>query len=93
MPKIWDTYDYRIAEHYLPALINDDESGMTVDESRDLAEWSAAAYSDARASGWNVGHWSTVDDSGENWGRCAVSGLYAMRCTVQLCVYREGATE
>jgi hypothetical protein len=41
--------------------------------------------------GWNIGHWSDVDGSGEDWGRCEVSGLFAMRCTVRLHIYRGAA--
>lgn len=86
----FDTYDYRIAGHYLSALINGDESGMTDAESSEFNEWQIAARKTATDAGYCIGHWCDVDGSGEDWGRCDVSGLFAMRCTVQLFVYRAG---
>lgn len=87
--RVWDSYEYCIAEHYLSALINWDISGMDDAESAEFTHWEQQARSDARAAGWTIGHWADVEGSGEDWGRCAISGLYAMRCTVQLHVYRD----
>jgi len=33
------TYTYKIAQHFVSALINDDESGLTDDEGAMLWEW------------------------------------------------------
>lgn len=87
-PLQWDSYDYRIAEHYLSALINGDMSGMDDAEIEEFDTWHDAALQNARAAGFTIGHWSDVDGSGEDWGRCDVTGLFAMRCTVRLMVYR-----
>ena len=84
----WDHYDYRIAEHYLSALINGDKSGMTDTESVEFNAWESQARNTATAAGFTIGHWIDVADSGEDWGICAVSGLFAMRCTVRLMVYK-----
>lgn len=84
----WDHYDYRIAEHYLSALINGDQSGMTDTESVEFNAWESQARDNATSAGFTVGHWADVADSGEDWGICEVSGLFAMRRTVRLMVYR-----
>lgn len=84
-----DHFEYRIAEHYLSALINSDTSGLEDDEERQFNEWEAQARADARSAGLTVGHWVVAEGSGEDWGRCDVSGLFAMRCTVRLMCYRK----
>lgn len=85
----WDHFEYRIAEHYLSALINSDTSGMEDSEEKEFNIWLNAANANAVAAGWTVGHWSDVDGSGEDWGRCDISGQLAMRCTVRLYVYKK----
>lgn len=87
--KTWDTFDYRIAGHWLSALINGETSGLNDDEEKQFSEWEKKAKQNARDQGFTVGHWCDVDGSGEEWGRCDITGLFAMRCTVQLHVYRE----
>ncbi len=84
----WDHYEYRIGAHYLSALINGDYSGMSDAESAEFDEWLADAKSNAREAGFTIGHWCDVEDSGEDWGRCYVSGLFDMRVTVRLMVYK-----
>jgi hypothetical protein len=46
----WDHYDYRIAEHYLSALINGDKSGMTDTESVEFNAWESQARDTATAA-------------------------------------------
>lgn len=92
MSMQWDTFDYRIAEHYLSALINGDQSGMTEDEIAEFDAWESSARQNARANGWSIGHWCDVPDSGEDWGQCNIGGLFTMRCTVQLHVHRVDPT-
>ena len=89
----WDSFDYKVADHYLSALINADLSGMDDAEIARCQEWESQSYADARSAGFTVGHWSDVEGSGEDWGTCDVSGLLAMRCTVRLLVYRTTAQE
>lgn len=83
----WDHYEYKIAGHFLAAMINGDYSGMTSEECRDYRTFERQAFENARAAGFTVGHWATVDDDGEDWGECAITGLHAMRVTVRLMVY------
>lgn len=89
--KQWDYFEYRIAEHYLPAMINADFSGMNDAEYKQHLAFEQQARETAIVGGFTVGHWSPVDDSGEDWGPCDISGHFAMRCTVRLMVYRESA--
>ena len=89
--KNWDHFEYRIAEHYLPAMVNGDYSGMTEGEIVDYREFERVAKGAALADGFTVGHWADVEGSGDDWGRCDVTGLLAMRCTVRLMVYKKVA--
>ncbi len=84
----WDHYEYKIAKHYLSALINGDETGLEDDKQTQFEQWESQARADATTAGYTIGHWTDVEDSGEDWGTCAVSGLFAMRCTVRLMVYK-----
>ena len=89
--KTWDYFEYRIAEHLLPAMINGDFSGMTEDEISDYREFEQQAFKNACEAGFTVGHWAPLDDSDEDWGMCDGTGLFAMRYTVRLMVYKESA--
>lgn len=84
----WDSFDYKIAGHYLPALINGDESGLSDEESEDLRHFEESAQSAARDAGFTVWHWSYEGDYSEDFGRCEVSGLFANRQAVKLMVCR-----
>ena len=87
----WDYYNYKIAEHFISALINGDMSGLEDDEQTQFERWEEQARANAHGEGWTSGHWTDVADSGEDWGRCDVSGLFAMRCTVRLMIYKQDA--
>ncbi len=89
--KHWDHYEYRIAEHYLPAMFNDDFSTMYDAEISEYREFDAQARENAKDAGFTVGHWAPLDGSGDDWRLCEVSGLLAMCCTVRLMVCREDA--
>ena len=84
----WNSYEYRIATHYLPSLINADDSGMDEADTEALSAFCEKACADARAAGFTVGHWDCDSEESEDWGRCDVSGLFAMRQTVRLMIYR-----
>ena len=84
----FDHYEFRIAEHFLSALINCDYSGLDDAEQKQFDEWRNDACANVR-EGFTVGHWSDVEGSGEDWGRCDITGLFAMRCTVRLHIFKE----
>jgi len=86
----WDHYDYKIADHYLSALINGDTSGLDDSESAALLAWEQSEQASARRAGFTVGHWDCDVEYSDDFGPCDVSGLYADRCAVRLMVYRNG---
>lgn len=71
----FDHYEYRIASHYIPALINGDETGMTDAEQKEFSDWLEST--DRRITHWDV------TDEGDNFARCEVSGLHADCATVR----------
>jgi len=76
----WDWYDYTIAGHYLPALINGDESGLEERECKMLQTFIDNLPEQAKA-----GHWAyDSDENGEDFTTCEVCGLYAGCFNVRL---------
>lgn len=63
----FETYTYTIGAHFLPALINGDESGLSLEEQNLLAGF------DANLPG--AGHWDY--DESEHFARCDIGGLHA----------------
>lgn len=75
----WDYVEYRVAESFLPALINSDYSGLTNDaEVIQYGEFLARVYEEFGG----VGHFSVEEDS-QDFKRCEVCGLLAMVETVR----------
>lgn len=83
----WDKYEFRICGHFLSALINADESGLEDGEARELSDWCDAIRADIPA-GFSPGHWSSDSEESDDWGRCAATGLFAMRAAVSFHFYR-----
>lgn len=71
----FDTYEYRIAGVYLPALINGDYSGLEDEDCELLTQFVASLPEGAS-------HWECTDDS--HFARCEVCGLRAdvVDCTL-----------
>jgi glucuronate isomerase len=91
----WDHYEFKVAENpYLYALTYgiDDDEGMSDSEVSQFEAWRITAEKHAESAGWTIGHWTDVADSGEDWGICEVSGLFAMRCSVLLMIYKAEST-
>ena len=63
-----DYFEYKIGAHFIPAIINDDFTGLDDSEATTLKVW--LENHDIRAS-----HWGIEDDS-ENYCECEVSGLF-----------------
>ena len=80
---MWDYYEYRIAGHYLSAMINDDYSGLSDQEERELQDF----IESLPVTG---GHWAIVEGGENEFGLCDVSGMRANTETVRLMFKREG---
>lgn len=66
---LWDSYDFYIADHLLPSLINSDDSGLSNKEIKQLDEW-------IKHQGLpENGHWSVIEDDTDEFGEDEVSGL------------------
>lgn len=63
----FETYTYTIGAHFLPALINGDESGL------DLQEQNLLSSFDANLPG--AGHWSYGDADTFDFARCDITDL------------------
>lgn len=74
----FEKYDYQIAEHYLPALINADVTGLEPGEDLDLDTFVAWVQSEHGAEG----HWACPSDDSPDFRMCEVSGLMSNCQTV-----------
>ena len=63
----FDTYTYTIGVHFLPALINCDETGLSDGEQAQLAGFAANLP--------GAGHWSCGDSDGFDFARCDITDL------------------
>ena len=74
------TYTYKIAKHFVSALINDDESGLTDDEGAQLWEWeqNLPTHFDFKSPKHKV--FEVAEDDGEDFNQCEICGLLA-NCT------------
>ena len=71
------TYTYKIAKHFVSALINDDESGLTDDEGAQLWEWeqNLPTHFDLKSPKHKV--FDVSPDEGEDFTFCEACGLWA----------------
>lgn len=76
----FDHYQFTICEHFIAALFNGDNSGLTDREAEQLDEFEAQVLELVRNKGCEGGHWSIDDDSEPYYGHCDVVN---MRGTVQ----------
>ena len=66
----WDYYEYRIAEHYIFAIEYGDYGEMSDQEISQFQAW--LEYEQAGIAG----NWSIEEHGMEDYGHCAVSGLF-----------------
>lgn len=62
----FDSYDYSIAAHFLPALINNDLSGLEREDVADFQIWSENTPA-------VIKHWDASEET--HFGHCEVTGL------------------
>jgi len=79
----FEEYTFTIGAHYLSALIDGDETGLSDAESEELASWLRHVIET------NIGtrnhHWSPTDNENE-FGRCEITGERGAVEGVTLCV-------
>ena len=73
---VFDFYEYKIGQHFACALEYGDFGDMSDAEIREFNEWLENEQEG------KTGHWS-IEDTGENWGRCAITGLLSNRMIVR----------
>lgn len=79
-----DITEYTICQHFLPALINGDESGLEQEDVDALAAWMAREEFDLR-----VGHFDTDSDEESSFALCDVTGLRGDTVTLRWVAMRE----
>lgn len=65
----FEPMDYTLGAHFLSALVNGDETGLSDEESQQLTDFLTGTHEQR-----GEGHWATTDDADE-FGRCEITGL------------------
>lgn len=84
---IFEHITYKVAEHFLPYLVNGDASGLEDDEVAMMDEWLATAtvgWSDADGNEWVYAHESIDPDSEGDFSECEVCCKLAICHEVKL---------
>jgi hypothetical protein len=71
------SYEYKMAKHFVSALINDDESGLTDEEGAMLWEWEQNLPNHYYIKAPQHKVFSVSDDEGTDFEQCEVCGLLA----------------
>jgi hypothetical protein len=70
-------YEFKVAKHFISALINDDESGLTDDEAAMLWEWEQNLPNHFHFKAPMHKVFDVSPDTGEDFTRCEVCELFA----------------
>ena len=74
----FDYIEHTISTHYLSALINDDESGLTDDDVELLYQW----IKDNPSPSGHFNIWDAQAET-ENFNFCEVCNLYSETCIIR----------
>jgi hypothetical protein len=86
-----DLFEYTILNHFLSALINGDDSGLSDDEIAQLKVFEGRAVRAAQKEGASHWHWS-VQTECSNFARCDVCGMLGDVSDVALVMmFKEGS--
>lgn len=80
----FDYYEYKVATHFLPALINGDDSGLDTHDFESLEMWLTTVPSD--------GHWGVIYHGGD-FTVCDISELFADCARVRRYLKKESNDE
>lgn len=88
---MFEQYLFNISEYFLPAVINDDWTGLSDEETSQLEVFLGVTYCEHAMQGGHSlpAHWSVEDDE-PFFTRCEVTGLMSM-CVVAGLYVREQA--
>jgi hypothetical protein len=57
-----DSMEYSLPAHWLPALINDDRTGLSDEDEEQLTAFTRSEVGGMRQQGWRFGHWAYGED-------------------------------
>lgn len=86
-----ETVEYDVLGHFIPAIIYDDETGLSDDESSELAGFMNEAETWAKNRPGYLSHHWTVDSETSNagFGKCEISACFGDRVTLHLVIMVE----
>jgi hypothetical protein len=70
-------YEYKIAKHFVSALINGDESGLTDEESKQLSDWEQSLPNHYYIKAPQHKVFAVAEDDDTDFAECEVCGLFA----------------
>lgn len=79
-----DTIEYTVCQHFLPAIVNGDESGLEQEDCDALAAWLEAEDLDLQ-----YGHFSTDSDEEASFATCDITGLQGDTVTLTWVIMKE----
>lgn len=79
-----NTIEYTVCSHFLPAIINGDESGLEQEDCDALAAWLESEDLDL-----NYGHFSTESDEETSFKMCDITGLRGNTVTLTWVIMKE----
>jgi hypothetical protein len=78
MPKQVNTTEFTIGSHFLPALLNGDDSGLNAQETTDLDGFDRFIRSTQ-----DQGHWSVPKDAGPELAICEINEIMSDCLTIE----------
>jgi hypothetical protein len=76
----FDSITFTISQHFLPALINGDWTGMDDEDEALFTSWfqhATADWTDSEGTVWTYAHEDVVPDSENEFGPCDATCLYS----------------
>ena len=78
MPKQVNTTEFTIGSHFLPALINGDDSGLNAEET--MGVYLAVRFIRATRG---QGHWSVPEDAEPEFAMCEINDIRSVCLTIE----------
>ena len=84
MPKQVNTTEFTIGSHFLPALINGDDSGLNAEETIDLDLFDRLTRTTR-----GQGHWSVPEDAEPEFAMCEINDIRSVCLTIEYVTIKE----